>query len=79
MTILRDIRAAELAQQSHRNVQKTIAQANAEVAEKIEAERQKLNAERDGKVVLDLSRDPDPYGYHGISLVDRLRAMGWPE
>jgi hypothetical protein len=79
MTILRDIRAAELAQQSHRNVQKSIEQVNAEAAEKIEAERQKLNAERGGKVVLDLSKDIDPYGLHGISLVDRLRAMGWPE
>lgn len=32
----------------------------------------------EGKIVLDPKLDPDPYGYHGVSLVDRLRAMGWP-
>lgn len=30
------------------------------------------------KIVLDPKLDPDPYGYHSISLSDRLRAMGWP-
>lgn len=30
-----------------------------------------------GKVVLDLTLDPDPYGYHGIPLSTRLQYMGW--
>jgi FlaG/FlaF family flagellin (archaellin) len=30
-----------------------------------------------GKVVLDLTKDPDPYGYHGIPLSTRLQYMGW--
>jgi hypothetical protein len=30
-----------------------------------------------GKVVLDLTKDPDPYGYHGIPLSTRLQFMGW--
>jgi len=29
------------------------------------------------RVVLDTSRDPDPYGYHGIPLSTRLAYMGW--
>lgn len=32
-----------------------------------------------GLVVLDLKKDPDPYGYHKIPLTHRLIAMGWPE
>ena len=30
-----------------------------------------------GKIVLDPSRDPDPYGLHGIALTTRLFEMGW--
>ena len=29
------------------------------------------------RVVLDTSKDPDPYGYHGIPLSTRLAYMGW--
>lgn len=30
-----------------------------------------------GKVILDLTKDPDPYGLHGIPLSTRLQYMGW--
>ena len=30
-----------------------------------------------GKVILDLTKDPDPYGLHGIPLSTRLQFMGW--
>lgn len=36
------------------------------------------NRSLEGKIVLDPKLDPDPYGNFGISLVDRLQAMGWP-
>lgn len=78
MTILRDIRAAELAQQSHREVQKKLDTMKAEALATVEAERDKLNVDLENKIVLDLKKDPDPYGYFGISLIDRLMAMGWP-
>ena len=72
MTILRDIRAAELAQVSHRATLLRLQEENTKLEEM-------LNVELEKKVVLDLTKDPDPYGYHKVSLVDRLRAMGWPE
>ena len=79
MTILRDIRAAELVRQSYKVALEKM-QAEVKALEGIlEAERQQLSVDLKNKVVLDLSKDVDPYGYHGISLVDRLRAMGWPE
>ena len=31
-----------------------------------------------GLIELDLEKDPDPFGNHGISILDRLAAMGWP-
>jgi hypothetical protein len=31
------------------------------------------------KIVLDPSKDPDPWGHHNMSLSYRLRCMGWPE
>jgi hypothetical protein len=34
--------------------------------------------EAEGMVVLDLAKDPDPFGNHGISILNRLAAMGWP-
>ena len=30
-----------------------------------------------GKIVLDPKLDPDPWGYHGMSLAYRLECMGW--
>lgn len=30
-----------------------------------------------GKIVLDPSKDPDPYSLHGIPLTTRLIEMGW--
>lgn len=30
-----------------------------------------------GKIILDPTLDPDPYGYHGIPLSTRLIEMGW--
>lgn len=79
MTILRDIRAAELAQVTHRVTLQKLQEENRKIQEMLEDERNRLNVELEKKVVLDLTKDPDPYGYHGVSLVDRLRAMGWPE
>jgi hypothetical protein len=32
-----------------------------------------------GTITLDLRKDPDPYGYHRMSVAYRLRCMGWPE
>ena len=78
MTILQDIRAVELAQQSYRTALKTM-QADAQVLEDLlDSERADLANEMRNKVVLDLTKDPDPYGNFNISLVDRLMAMGWP-
>ena len=37
----------------------------------------KFTEDMKGKVVLDLTKDPDPYGYHGIPLSTRLQYMGW--
>lgn len=79
MTILRDIRAAELAQVSHRATLLRLQEENKKIQEMLDDERNKLNVELEKKVVLDLRKDPDPYGNFNISLVDRLRAMGWPE
>jgi hypothetical protein len=31
------------------------------------------------QIVLDTSKDPDPFGLHRMSLSYRLRCMGWPE
>lgn len=31
-----------------------------------------------GLIELDLAKDPDPFGNHGISILNRLAAMGWP-
>lgn len=42
-----------------------------------DAEKKKIK-EDPNIVVLDLRKDPDPHGNHGISFADRLRAMGWP-
>ena len=30
-----------------------------------------------GKIILDPELDPDPWGYHGMSLAYRLECMGW--
>lgn len=30
-----------------------------------------------GKIILDPTLDPDPYGYHNIPLSVRLQTMGW--
>ena len=78
MTILRDIRAAELAQQSHRTALKKMQEDLERVEDLLDSERADLDSEMRGKIVLDPAKDPDPWGLHGISLVDRLRAMGWP-
>lgn len=37
----------------------------------------KYTVDMKGKVVLDLTKDPDPYGLHGIPLSTRLQYMGW--
>lgn len=37
-----------------------------------------VREDRPGVIELDLSQDPDPFGNHGISILDRLAAMGWP-
>ena len=37
----------------------------------------KFTVDMKGKVVLDLTKDPDPYNLHGMSLVYRLQVMGW--
>ena len=37
----------------------------------------KFTVDMKGKVVLDLTKDPDPYGLHGIPLSTRLQFMGW--
>lgn len=36
-------------------------------------------AKPENLIVLDKAKDPDPFGEHKIPLVDRLKAMGWPE
>ena len=30
------------------------------------------------RIAIDSSRDPDPYGYHGLPLWHRLESMGFP-
>lgn len=79
MTILRDIREAELAQVAYKEHLRKLREENRKIQKMLEDERNKLNVELEKKVVLDLTKDPDPHGYHGVSLLDRLRAMGWPE
>lgn len=79
MTILRDIRKAELEAQTNRATLLRLQEENQKTRDLIADETNRLNVELEKKVVLDLRLDPDPYGNHGISLVDRLRAMGWPE
>ena len=37
----------------------------------------KFTVDMKGKVVLDLTKDPDPYNLHGFSLSYRLQVMGW--
>lgn len=37
----------------------------------------KYTVDMRGKVVLDLTKDPDPFGLHGIPLSTRLQYMGW--
>jgi len=37
----------------------------------------KYTVDMKGKIVLDLTKDPDPWGYHGMSLSYRLQVMGW--
>ena len=36
-------------------------------------------AKPENLIVLDKGNDPDPFGEHKMPLVDRLKAMGWPE
>ncbi len=34
--------------------------------------------EGEGLIILDPTKDPDPFGNHGYSIQVRLAAMGWP-
>lgn len=76
MTILDDIRDLEnqsIAAALVPNLTKQNAVLSSQV-ERLSAE----NRAAEGMIVLDPDKDPDPYGNFGISLVDRLHAMGWP-
>ena len=36
-----------------------------------------LRKKNDGLIILDPKLDPDPYGFHGMPVWQRLEAMGW--
>ena len=46
--------------------------------ESMDQVRQAVKDDSPGIIELDLEKDPDPFGNHGISILDRLAAMGWP-
>ena len=78
MTILTDIAVAEEFSKAYKKAEAQLRKDMEEAGDAIEEARDMLNMELDKKIVLDPRLDPDPYGYHSISLVDRLKAMGWP-
>lgn len=78
MNILGSIAAAEAAQKVHNKLSNQIVKERMEFESTLQCERREFESELRGKIVLDTDADPDPWGYHSISLVDRLKAMGWP-
>ena len=77
MTLIDDIARMEAAAKSHFTKPEKVEEPTREpLTDKIvlDPKREPLT----DKIVLDPKLDPDPYGYHGISLSDRLKAMGWP-
>jgi len=78
VTILTSIAAAEAAQKAHKRIEAQLLKEREDAVEALEEARDVLNLELNNKIILDPRLDPDPYGYFNISLVDRLKAMGWP-
>lgn len=76
MTILSSIRMLEGLAPAAAKVDQLV-RLNDELAKKVDRLDVEARSVRD-KIVLDPDKDPDPYGNFGISLVDRLHAMGWP-
>lgn len=64
MTLIDDIARMEAAAKSH-------------FTKPVKIEEPKREPLTD-KIVLDPNLDPDPYGYHGMSISHRLKCMGWP-
>lgn len=79
MSILEDIQRADLERRETRFSLQDVDEAVAEaVAEQMQRAEQEFYKAMKDKIVLDPKLDPDPFGAHGIALVDRLKAMGWP-
>lgn len=75
MSILDDIQRADLERRESRFSAEDVDEA---VEEQMERARLEFHRAMKGMIVLDPKLDPDPYGSHGIALVDRLKAMGRP-
>lgn len=78
MSILDDIERADNERRRLEPVAKNLQCRVADLNDQVDNLQRRRRAEWETEIVLDTSLDPDPWGYHGISLVDRLKAMGWP-
>jgi hypothetical protein len=78
MSILDDIQRADSERRMSRASVKAMQSEIQDLQDEYNELVDKRNEQDSSKIVLDPKLDPDPYSYHGISLVDRLKAMGWP-
>jgi hypothetical protein len=78
MSILDDIQRADNERRESRTSVMAMQSEIQDLQDECDELVRRRNDQDSSKIVLDPKLDPDPWGYHGISLVDRLKAMGWP-